>query len=170
MYLCRFCPGPSVPWLRWPHPRKCPTSPRRVREVLTEEQRSQLAELLTEFQDVFARSEFNFWSPGKEMMRRTPALFAGEEEAHLKKMLDAGVIQPFISEWASAPVMIMKKDGQVRWCLDYRRLNNVTRRDLCPLPLIDECLDTLSGSVWFSKLVANSTFCSGLPGRRLRPT
>ena len=47
-------------------------------------------------------------------MRRTPAFFAGEEEAHLKKMLDAGVIQPSISEWASAPVQIRKKDGQIR--------------------------------------------------------
>ena len=73
-------------------------------------------------------------------------------------MLDAGVIQPSISEWASAPVLIRKKDGQVRWCLDYRRLNNVTRKDVFPLPLIDECLDTLSGNVWFSKLDANSAF------------
>ena len=62
-------------------------------------------------------------------MRRTPAFLALEEEGHLKKMLDAGVIQPSISEWASAPVLIRKKDGQVRWCLDYRRLNNVTRKE-----------------------------------------
>ena len=91
-------------------------------------------------------------------MRRTPAFFAGEEEAHLKKMLDAGVIQPYISEWASAQLLIRKKDGQVRWFLDNRRLNNVTRRGVFPLPLIDDCLDTLSGNVWFSKLDANSAF------------
>jgi hypothetical protein len=42
--------------------------------------------------------------------------------------------------------------------LDYRKLNNVTRKDVFPLPLIDECLDTLTGNVWFSKLDANSTF------------
>ena len=41
-----------------------------------------------------------------------------------------------------ASMLIRKKDGQVRWCLDYRRLNNVTRKDVFPLPLIDECLDT----------------------------
>jgi hypothetical protein len=73
-------------------------------------------------------------------------------------MLDARVIQPSVSEWASAPVLIRKKDGQVRWCLDYRKLNNVTRKDVFPLPLIDECLDTLTGSVWFSDLDANSAF------------
>ena len=74
-------------------------------------------------------------------MRRTPAFLAGEEEAHIKKMLDAGVIQPSVSEWTSAPVLIRKEDGQVRFCLDYRRLNNLTRKDVFPLRLIDECLE-----------------------------
>ena len=95
--------------------------------------------------------------PCQGKKRRTPAFFAGEEEAHLKKMLDAGVIQPSILEWASALVLIRKKDGQVRWCLDYRRLNNVTRKDVFPLPLIDEYLDTLSRNVWFSKLDQRKT-------------
>ena len=60
----------------------------------------------------------------------------------MRKMLAVSVIQPSISQWASASMLIRKKDGQVRWCLDYRRLNNVTRKDVFPLPLIDECLDT----------------------------
>ena len=84
----------------------------RYSEELTEEQRPQLARLLTEFQDVFARSELDFGDftvlvheidtgnapppPVKEKKRRTPAFFSGEEEAHLMKMLDAGVIQPSI--------------------------------------------------------------------------
>ena len=50
----------------------------------------------------------------KEQMRRTPAFFAGEEEAHLKKILEADDIQLSISEWASSPVLITKKDGQIR--------------------------------------------------------
>ena len=58
-----------------------------------------------------------------------------------------GLSLSYISEWASAPVLIAKKDGQVQWCLDYWRLNNVTRKDVFQLPLIDECLDTLSGNV-----------------------
>ena len=49
-------------------------------------------------------------------------------------------------------MLIRKKDGQVQWCMDYRRLNNVTRKDVFPLPLIDECLYTLSENVCFSKL------------------
>ena len=92
----------------------------------------QLAHLLTSFEDVFARSEFDLGHfsgightidtgharPIKLRMRRTPPCFIGEEEAHLKKMLQAGVIQDSTSDWASAPVLIRKRDGSVRWCID----------------------------------------------------
>ncbi len=132
----------------------------------------QLGNLLSEFQDVFAKDELDLGSftsiehaidtgdamPVKQRIRRTPACFAGEEEAQLKKMLGAGVIQESISEWASAPVLIRKRDGSVRWCIDYRLLNDVTVKDVFPLPLIDDCLDTLAGSVWFSKLDANAAY------------
>ena len=136
------------------------------------EKGTQLAELLKEFQDFFAKMEFDlgYFSetehsidtgqsrPIKQRMRRTPVCFAGEEEAHLKKMLEAGVIQESTSEWASAPVLIRKRDGSVRWCIDYKALNDVTVKDVFPLPLVDDCLDTLAGSVWFSKLDANSAY------------
>ena len=73
-------------------------------------------------------------------------------------MLEAGVIEPSTSEWASPPVLIRKRDGNIRWCVDYRALNKVTKKDVFPLPLIEECIDTLSGNVWFSKLDANSAY------------
>ena len=79
-------------------------------------------------------------------------VLAQEEESHLQKMLDAGVIEPSISEWASPPVLIRERDGKVRWCIDYLKLNSVTKNDIYPLPLIDECIATLSGNEWFSKL------------------
>ncbi|MCG7869896.1 MAG: DDE-type integrase/transposase/recombinase, partial [Candidatus Thiodiazotropha taylori] len=68
------------------------------------------------------------------------------------------MIQESSSDWASSPVLIRKRDGTVRWCIDYRKLNNVTVKDVFPLPLVDDCLDTLAGSVWFSKLDANSAY------------
>ena len=76
--------------------------------------------------------------PEKQRMPITPACFVDEEEAHLQKMLDAGVVQPSISEWTSAPVLIRKRDGGVRWCIEYRALNSVTVKDVFPLPLIEE--------------------------------
>ena len=156
-----------------------PTIPPHVEQVfnnsaehLNYEEKMQLAKLLIEYQDVFARDEFDLGNfsgiehsidtgqakPIKQRMRRTPVCFMGEEEAHLKKMLEAGVIQESTSEWASAPVLIRKRDGTVRWCVDYRALNDVTVKDVFPLPLVDDCLDTLAGSVWFSKLDANSAY------------
>ena len=73
-------------------------------------------------------------------MRRTPACFVNEEEQLLKKMLDAGVIQESMSDWASSPVLIRKRDGSVRWCIDYRALNEVTVKDTFPLPSTDRTM------------------------------
>jgi len=142
------------------------------KEKLTADEAKLLAKLLRDFEDVFAKDEFdlgNFTAlehsidtgdakPVKQGIRRTPACFVGEEEAHLKKMLEAGVIEESTSDWASAPVLIRKKDGNVRWCIDYRALNNVTVKDTFPLPLVEDCMDTLSGNIWFSKLDANSAY------------
>ena len=63
-----------------------------------------------------------------------------------------------MSDWASSPVLIRKIDGSVRWCIDYRALNEVTVKDTFPLPLIEQCLDTLAGNAWFTKLDANSAY------------
>ena len=129
-------------------------------------QQGQLFDLLFEYQDVFATHDLDLGRmevvkhridtkdapPFREKMRRTPVGFEHEERAHLQKMLDAGVIQPSDSDWASAPVLVRKKDGSVRYCIDFRRLNSLTVRDAFPLPLIDECLDTLAGTEFFSTL------------------
>ena len=85
-------------------------------------------------------------------MRRTPLGYAEEEKEHLDKLLDAKVIEPSESEWASPSVLVRKKDGSVRWCIDMRKLNNVTVKDRFPLPLIEECVDALGGCKYFSTL------------------
>ena len=73
-------------------------------------------------------------------------------------MLAAGVIQPSVSEWAAAPVLVRKRDGSVWWCVDYRALNKITKKDVFPLPLIEDCMDALEGNCWFSKLDSNSAY------------
>lgn len=67
-------------------------------------------------------------------------------------MLKAGVIEPSHSPWSFPVVLVKKKDRSWRFCVDYRRLNDVTRKDLYLLPCIDEALDYIAGSRWFSLL------------------
>ena len=63
-----------------------------------------------------------------------------------------GVIRPSTSPWSSPIVMVRKKDGAWRFCIDFRKLNDVTHKDAYPLPRIDETLESLSGSTLFTTL------------------
>ena len=64
-------------------------------------------------------------------------------EEHIQSQLEAGVIEPAQSEWSSPIVLAPKHDGTLRFCVDYRRLNNATIPDTYPLPLMDDCIDSL---------------------------
>jgi len=65
-------------------------------------------------------------------------------------MLRHDVIEPAASPWCSNVVMVKKKDGSMRFCIDYRKTNELIKKDHFPLPKIDTCLDMLNGSTWFS--------------------
>ena len=67
-------------------------------------------------------------------------------------MLQHDIIQPSSSPWASPVALVQKQDGSQHFCVDYRKLNNVTKKDTYPIPCIDDTLDTLAGSCWFSTL------------------
>ena len=67
-------------------------------------------------------------------------------------MLQPGVIQPSFSPWSSPAVMVKKKDGTWRFCIDYRKLNEVTHCDAYPLPRVDATLDSLAGSMFLPHL------------------
>ena len=67
-------------------------------------------------------------------------------------MLATGVIEPSISEWASPVCLVKKPDGTYRFCIDYRKVNAVSRKDAFPIPDIQDALDSLRGARWFATL------------------
>ena len=73
-------------------------------------------------------------------------------KTHLQEMIDTGAIQKSPNPWARTVVLLQKKDGSLRFCINFKKLNNQTIRDAYLLPHIDETFDSLQGSQWFSSL------------------
>ena len=76
----------------------------------------------------------------------------------IKEMLDMGVIQPSSSPWASPITLVPKKDGSTRFCIDFRKVNSITRKDAYPLPLISDIFDSLTGAKVFTTLDLKSGY------------
>ena len=74
------------------------------------------------------------------------------EQTCVQEMLHRGQIEPSDSRWASPVVLVTKKDGSTRFCVDYRRLNALTIKDAYPLPRIDDSLRLLGNQQWFSTM------------------
>ena len=85
-------------------------------------------------------------------MRRMPFALRPQVDKLVQEMLAQGVIQPSSSPWASPVVLVRKKDGSMRFCVDYRRLNSITKLDGFLLPRIDDTLDVLAMCKYFTTL------------------
>ena len=139
---------------------------------LTEEQKEKLKVLLAQYRDVFALKpgelgktsvvkhhiETETSPPIKQRPYRAPQATRDVIDEHVQQMLDDGIIQPSMSPWSSPVVLVRKKDNSIRFCVDYRKLNEVTKKDSYPLPRIDDTLDTLGGTAFFSTLDLKSGY------------
>jgi hypothetical protein len=85
-----------------------------------------------------------------------------EELKELKKQLtelqEAGYIRPSSSTWGAPVLFVQKKDGSQRMCVDYRSLNDVTMKNKCPLPCIEDLFDRMRGARVFSKIDSRSGY------------
>ena len=128
-------------------------------------EKSRLLDVLTEFADIFAETESclgrshivkhsitTTGMPIRQLLRRTPVALRDVVNEEVTKMLQRGIVQPSSSPWSSPVVMVGKKDATWRFCIDYRKLNAVTHQDAYPLPSVDETLESLAGSTYFTTL------------------
>ena len=88
--------------------------------------------------------ELKDYTPIKDRYRRIPPHQYEEVRKHLKEMLDIGAIRRSNSPWASPVVLVRKKDGSLRFCIDLRKLNARTVKDAYSLPRIEDALDSLN--------------------------
>ena len=90
--------------------------------------------------------------PFKDRYRRIPPHEFEEVRNHLQDMLKVGAIRKSVSPWASPVVLVRKKDGSLRFCIDLRKLNSRTIKDAYSLLRIEESLDCLNGAIIFTSL------------------
>jgi hypothetical protein len=90
--------------------------------------------------------------------RRLPLAKREAVKTEIDRLLNDGIIEPSNGPWASQTILVTKPDGTSHLCIDYRKLNDVTRKDSYPLPLISDSLDTLGGSSWFNSIELSSGF------------
>lgn len=127
--------------------------------VLPEEEQGKVRALLEKYVSVFAMDDGDLGctnlisheipllddTPVRQRFRRIPPSEYEVVKAHINQLLENRVIRESCSPYASPIVLVKKKDGSLRMCVDYRRLNSKTRKDAFPLPRIEETLDSLAG-------------------------
>ena len=144
----------------------------RASTDLNPQEKVQLASLLNRFGDSFSCGEWDLGltnlaehaietedaAPIKQHPRRVPLAHAEAEKQAIEDLKAKGVIRESTSPWASPIVLVAKKDGGVRPCVDYRRVNQLVKPDGFPLPRIQDCLDAVAGSSLFSTMDLTSGY------------
>jgi hypothetical protein len=98
---------------------------------------------------VYHRIDTGNARPIRQPLRRLPLAKQAEVSGMLDEMQRRGIIEESDSPWSSPVVLVRKKNGELRFCMDYRKLN-VNKKGCFALPCIEETLDTLAGAKWFS--------------------
>lgn len=144
----------------------CPNEVVQCGDQMTAEERLQLKDLLSEFADCFSSGlkDIGYTTAGEmviELENTEPVVYRPYRMSYsertlvsgmVQEMVDAGIVKESSSPYASPIVLVKKKTGEKRLCVDYRALNKRTKKDHYPLPLIDDQLDRLAGNNLFISL------------------
>ena len=145
---------------------------RSIRNVTRSEDEKLIKNLIIDYESVFSkkgeplpcttaiqhRINTGDHAPIRQKMRRLGPVRDEITEAELTKLRENGVVVPSNSPWRSPVVLVKKKNGEVRFCIDFRLLNDCTEKDSYPLPRIDSTLEALAGSRWFCTMDLTSGF------------
>ena len=134
-----------------------------INQELSETQKRELRGVLAEFAETMTsvpgrttlaehRLDVGTARPIRMPPYRLPYAYRELVREELRDMEQSGVIEPSTSEWASPVVLVKKKDGSMRFCVDYRRLNSVARYDAYPMPRVDELIDKLGSAKYITTL------------------
>ena len=151
-------------------PSMCPINLSDVE--CTHEQKNKLESLFQKHASVFTKDENDLGYtetvkhkiptidqvPVAQTYRRIPPNQFQEAKDHIRKLLDNGIIQESYNPYAASIVLVRKKDGSLRLCVDYRRLNAKTIRDQFPLPRVEESIDAIGNAKLFSTMDLASGF------------
>ena len=149
---------------------------------LDEEKRKLMEEVLLEQKNMFSTSDSDIGDitdfqmdinvtddvPVTEAYRRIPPHLYKEVRDYIDDLLTNGWIRESFSAYSSPIVSVRKKDGTMRICVDYRALNGKTRPDAQPIPRIQDILDSLGGSKWFTTLDMSKAYHQGYISERFR--
>ena len=133
---------------------------------ISSEERKEVYEMLARHQKLFAFSKQDLGEirsvqhhidtgdtrPIRVPPRRIPHHQRQTVREEVQAMLDADIIEPSNSPWCAPVVLVRKKDGTMRFCIDYRSLNQETKRDVFPLPRCDDILEAMAGAAFFTHL------------------
>ena len=137
-----------------------------IGEQLTEEQVLKLQQILKEFDQVLQNQpgqtglaehkiETGSARPVRLPPYRLPQAYRDSVREELQEMLKQDIIEHSSSEWAAPIVLVKKKDGGIRLCVDYRRLSTVSETDAYPMPRIDDMIDQLGKASFISTLISH---------------
>lgn len=151
---------------------KLPDGVKLEQTDLTEDQKTKAKEIFSNWETIFSKDltdightnlvthhiRLHNEEPFKEPHRRIPPGLIEEVREHLQEMLQAGAIRNSESPFSSNVVIVRKKDGTIRFCVDFRKLNNRTVKDAYAIPRIEDSLHLLAGARYFSKLDLRSGY------------
>ncbi|TYK28130.1 Ty3/gypsy retrotransposon protein [Cucumis melo var. makuwa] len=142
------------------------TEGREADDQITETGKERMATIISKYSDVFERpgrlppqrgiEHHIYLRQGTDPVNVRPYRYAHHQKEEIERLVDemltSGIIRPSTSPYSSPVLLVKKKDGSWRFCVDYRALNNVTIPDKFPIPVVEELFDELNGADTFTKI------------------